>query len=232
MSVQPPNHKDLPFIKSRLSDWPNLTVTHTFQRWCVCLQSDMRMNLVDRSAEGLSHLSTSKLILLLLALAHTCMLPCFYKPPFSSPLTHSCQLTWEQLYSAPKSRQKENKVLWTLSIKKIQGQECFRVISERLKWKTTHTTIPKFFSVYWVNIQNLVSIIVKIFPIFFSLCPCVVVSLGGYCECFGPNKSNEECSGIPQIHQCDVAIHSPLIFCSNSILLYIRWQLLFLHFCR
>lgn len=41
--------------------------------------SDILISLVDVSAECLSHLSQSKHVLLLPALAHTCVLSCFYK---------------------------------------------------------------------------------------------------------------------------------------------------------
>lgn len=156
------------------------------------LHSDMRMNLVGRSAEGLSHLSTSKLILLLLALAHTCMLPCFYKPPFTSPLTHSCQLTWEQLYSAPKSCQRENRVLWTLSIKKIQGQEVISLWKIEIKNKYCYNIVHTKHNSPQILLcplsQHTEPRVHHGENIHSFLCPCLFISLGGYWECLGPNQ--------------------------------------------
>lgn len=72
------------------------------------LYSDMQINPEDGSAHCFSHLGLSKLILLLPALAHTCVLPCFYKPlprlgpqPSASSLLSQLPLTQEQFYSAP-----------------------------------------------------------------------------------------------------------------------------------
>lgn len=88
---------------------------------CVAvLYFDMQWNLVDRSAECLSHLKKSKHTLLLPALAHTCVLPCFYKPTSHYP--PDTQLPDSYIFSSH-SRPScliENRFRWPVSIKQFK----------------------------------------------------------------------------------------------------------------